>query len=102
MAGTPSRRGETGVPAIVVSVRKKKGNGRGASGDNQLVAVIDVAAVDDFDFELARPAGRPAQLQRSSTVIILHVVQLRFEKFRVGTTDFPERGADWRIECDSA
>ena len=43
-----------------------------------------------------------AQLQRSSTVIILHVMQLRFEKFRVGTTDFSERGADWRIECDSA
>ena len=42
------------------------------------------------------------QLQRSSTVIILHVMQLRFEKFRVGTTDFSERGADWRIECDSA
>ena len=34
----------------------------------------------------------PAQLQRSSTVIILHVMQLRFEKFRVGTTDFSERG----------
>ena len=42
------------------------------------------------------------QLQRSSTVILLHVMQLRFEKFRVGTTDFSERGADWRIECDSA
>ena len=33
-------------------MRKKKGNGRGASGNNQLVAVIDAAAVDDFDFEL--------------------------------------------------
>ena len=36
--------------------------------------------------------GELAQLQRSSTVIILHVMQLRFEKFRVGTTDFSERG----------
>ena len=47
-------------------------------------------------------ANALTQLQRSSTVIILHVMQLRFEKFRVGTTDFSERGADWRIECDSA
>ena len=52
-------------------VRKKKGNGRGASGDNQLVAVIDVAAVDDFDFELARPAGRPGADAVVYAVVVL-------------------------------
>ena len=33
--------------------------------------------------------------------IILHVNQLRFEKFLVGTTDF-YREEDWRVECDNA
>ena len=33
--------------------------------------------------------------------IILHVNQLRVEKFRVGTTDF-YREEDWRVECDNA
>lgn len=52
-------------------MRKKKGNGRGASGNNQLVAVIDVAAVDDFDFELARPAGRPGADAVVRAVVVL-------------------------------
>ena len=52
-------------------VRKKKGNGRGASGDNQLVAVIDVAAVDDFDSELTRPAGRPGADAVVYAVVVL-------------------------------
>ena len=82
------------VGAKLALVRKPKNK-----YDKNAVAVALVADYEedsqDFDFILA-------QLQRSSTVIILHVMQLRFEKFRVGTTDFSERGADWRIECDSA
>ena len=67
---------------------------RGCAGNVALIFIVQDCPI--------KGVSNIAQLQRSSTVIILHVMQLRFEKFRVGTTDFSERGADWRIECDSA
>ena len=41
-----------------------------------------------------------SQLQRLSPDIILHTMQLRFEDFRVGTTDF-FREENRRHECDN-